>query len=111
MQMRSAEESQASAMSQDAQPPTPREANNSMPPSDELPEPRADVDATTDQDTTIFTPPDDPVAASSVTATPNRALGSASPGRAAPAQGYVSPHLPAQPAPRSEVATTLIFTP
>ncbi len=111
MQMRSAEESQSFAMSQDAQPPTPREANKPMPPNDELPEPHADIDATTDRDTTIVTAPNVPLPASSVTATPNRAQGSASPGRAAPAQGYVSPHLPAHPTPHSEVATTLTFTP
>jgi uncharacterized membrane protein len=111
MQMRSAEESQASAMGQDAQPPTAREANNPLPPSDERPGSRADADAATDQDTTIFPPPDDPFATSSVTETSHRAQGAASPGPAAPAQGYVSRQLPAHPTPHSEVATTLTFTP
>jgi uncharacterized membrane protein len=111
MQMRSAEESQASAMSQNTQPPTPRDEHNPTPPSDEPPTPPADVDATTDQDTAIITPPIDRFAASGATATPNRAQGSAAPGRAAPAQGYVSPRLPARAAPHSEVGTTLTFTP
>jgi uncharacterized membrane protein len=111
MQMRSAEEARSSAASQNAPASTSPHAEASTPPGDERPAAHAEVEATAEQDTTIFTPPEDPFAASGVTAPPNLVQGLASPGRATPVQGYVAPQLPARAAFSSEVGTTLAFTP
>src|SRR5579871_2194489 len=109
MQMRSAEGATPSTTGQDAQPSTPQDAK--LPPNDERPAIQGNSGAVADQDTTIFSAPDDPFTNSGVTMPPNRAQGPAAREQAAQAPVYVPPPVPRPEAVDPDATTSLTFRP
>jgi uncharacterized membrane protein len=110
MQMRSAEEARASAMEQNQPPATPHDAKHQPPqPSDETAS--SDARALAEQETEVFTAPDDPFATSGVTVQSNRSPGAAVRGQEARAPEYVAPPVPSRALSDPEAVTSLTFTP
>ena len=110
MQMRSAEEAQASAMEQNQPPTAPHDAELEPPqPAGEPATP--DASALADQDTAVFTAPDVPFATSGVTVQSNRSAGAAAQGQEARAPEYGAPPVPSRALRDPEAVTSLTFTP